>query len=307
MASVTLVESAKLARNDFVAGLIENVVTVSDVYALLPFTPISGNALQYNRENALGDVQAAGVGDTITATSAATFTSVTSSLTTIVGDAQVNGLIQATRSSDGNDQTGIQIASKAKSAGRSYQNMLINGTGSSNEFSGLIALCDASQKVNTGANGGALSFAFLDEIMSLVTDKDGEMDYYMMNERTRRSYLALLRALGGASISDVMELPNGRTAPVYRGKPLLRNDYIPVNQTKGTGTNQTTVFGGTFDDGSNSHGIAGLTADGEAFGLMVEDVGVHQSRDEHIWRVKWYCSLALFSLLGLAAAEGITN
>jgi hypothetical protein len=40
---------------------------------------------------------------------------VTSPLTTIIGDAEVNGLIQATRSGDGNDQTAIQVASKAKS------------------------------------------------------------------------------------------------------------------------------------------------------------------------------------------------
>jgi hypothetical protein len=40
---------------------------------------------------------------------------------------------------------------------------------------------------------------------------------------------------------------------------------------------------------------------------VIEDVGVHQSRDERITRVKWYCGLALFSLKGLALADGITN
>jgi hypothetical protein len=87
---------------------------------------------------------------------------------------------------------------------------------------------------------------------------------------------------------------------------MFRNDWIPINQTKGSGSAQTTIFAGTLDDGSQSHGISGLTAATEA-GLSVVDVGEAETKDEHIWRVKWYCGLALFSLKGLAAADGITN
>lgn len=306
MASVTLVESAKMAQDELVAGVIENVITVNRMYEMLPFDGISGNALAYNRENVLGDVDVEGVGDTIGAKAAATFTQVTSSLTTIIGDAEVNGLIQATRSSDGNDQTAIQIASKAKSAGRKYQDMVINGTGAANQFAGLISLCASSQKVDTGTDGGALSFAFLDNLIDLVVDKDGQVDYFTMHARTIRSYMALLRALGGASVNEVYNLPSGATVPAYRAVPMFRNDYIPTNQVKGSGSNQTTVFAGTFDDGSRMHGIAGLTAENMA-GLSVVDVGESETKDEHIYRVKWYCGLALFSEKGLAAAEGITN
>jgi hypothetical protein len=306
MASVTLAESAKLAQNQLVAGLIENVITVNKFYEILPFDGIEGNALAYNRENVLGDVDVEGVGDTIGSKAAATFTQVTSSLTTIIGDAEVNGLIQATRSGDGNDQTGIQIGSKAKSAGRKYQDMLINGTGASDQFTGLVSLAVAGQKVATGANGGALSFAFMDELLDLVVDKDGQVDYITMHARPQRSYLALLRALGGANISEVVQLPSGVQVHAYRGVPIFRNDWIPINQTKGSGSAQTTIFAGTLDDGSRSHGIAGLTA-ANAAGLSVVDVGESETKDEHIYRVKWYCGLAMFSEKGLSAAEGITN
>lgn len=306
MASVTLAESAKLAQDELVAGVIENVITVNRMFEVLPMDGIEGNSLAYNRENALGDVDVEGVGDTIGAKAAATFTQVNSNLTTIIGDAEVNGLIQVTRSGDGNDQTAVQIASKAKSAGRKYQDMLVNGTGSSNQFNGLINLCASGQKVATGNNGGALSFAFLDELMDLVVDKDGAVDYITMHSRTIRSYKALLRALGGASINEVVELPSGAQIPAYSSVPIFRNDYIPTNQSKGTSSNTTTIFAGTLDDGSRTHGIAGLTA-AQAAGLMVEDVGISETKDEHIWRVKWYCGLALFSEKGLSAAEGITN
>jgi hypothetical protein len=75
---------------------------------------------------------------------------------------------------------------------------------------------------------------------------------------------------------------------------------------KGAGSNQTTIFAGTLDDGSRQHGIAGLTAR-EAAGIQVVDVGESETRDERVWRVKWYAGLALFSELGLACADGITD
>jgi len=306
MASVTLVESAKLALNDLVAGIIENIITVNRMYEVLPFDGIDGNALAYNRENALGDVDVYGVGDTIAAKAAATFTQVTSTLTSIIGDAEVNGLIQSTRSGFGNDQTAIQIASKAKSAGRQYQDMLVNGTGSSEEFSGLLTLIDTPQTVDAGTNGAALSFADMDEMLDLVTDKDGQVDYITMHARPLRSYMGLLRALGGASISEVVTLPSGTQVPAYRGVPIFRNDYIPINQAAGSSSTTTTVLAGTLDDGSRQHGIAGLTASNAA-GIQVVDVGESETKDEHIWRIKWYSGLACFSYKGLAGLKAINN
>jgi len=306
MTSVTLAESAKLSQDTLIEGVIENVVTVNRFFQALPFHPIDGNALAYNRENALGDVQFGGVDTTITAKAPATFTQVTSSLTTILGDAEVNGLIQATRSNI-QDQQAIQIASKAKSLGRQFQNTMINGDGTGDTFTGLLSLVAGGQSV-TGptANGDPISFDLLDELIDTVTDKDGQVDYLLMHARTLRSYLALLRALGGASIVDVIELAPGITVPAYRDIPIFRNDWVPTNQTKGATTTTTTVLAGTLDDGSMQHGIAGLTA-ADASGLIVEDVGLAENKDNRITRVKWYAGLALFSEKGLAALTGITN
>lgn len=306
MASVTLAESAKLTQDMLLAGVIEEIVTVNPLFEIMPFMGIEGNALAYNRELALGDVQFLGVGGTITAKAAATFSKVTSSLTTLLGDAEVNGLIQATRSNIV-DQKAIQIASKAKSLGRQYQNTMITGDGTSDTFSGLLSLTPAGQVINVGTDGANLSFDIMDQLIDQVKDKDGEVDYMMMPARTLRAYYALLRALGGAGIGDVMTLPSGRTVPTYRGVPLFRNDWIPVNQTKGaSGAICTTIFAGTFDDGSGTHGISGLTAM-DAAGVRVEDVGVSETKDESITRVKMYCGLALFNQNGIASAPGIKN
>ena len=317
MASVTLAESAKLAQDLLVAGVIEDIITVDQMYQVMPFDAISGNSLKYNRENALGGVGVAGVGDAIgtddanpltggsgEGKDAATFTEVYSGLTTILGDAEVNGLIQATRSSDGNDQTAVQIASKAKHAGRLYQYMLINGTGAGEKFTGLLSLCAAGQKVASATDGQVLSFEILDAVADLVTSKDGQCDFYAMNGRERRAYRSLLRGLGGAAIMETVELPSGEEVMAYSGVPVFRNDYIPITQTQGASNVASTVLAGCFDDGSRSNGIAGLTAE-MASGIHVTDIGEAESKDEHIWRVKWYSGLALFSEKALAAAPGI--
>lgn len=303
MATVPLSEAQKLTQDMLIAGIIENIVTVNPIFEVMPFTDIEGNALAYNRENVLGDVQFLGIGDTITAKNPATFTKVTAELTTLIGDAEVNGLIQATRS-DYTNQTAVQVASKAKSLGRQFQDTMINGTGAGDTFNGLLGLVANSQTIDPGGNGAALSFELLDELLDAVKDKDGQVDYIMMNARTKRQFLTLLRKLGGATINDVLQLPSGRKVPVYRDVPVFTNDYIPSNMTQGSAHNATAVFAGTFDDGSNTHGIAGLTASGAA-GVRVQNVGAKEDKDETITRVKMYCGLANFSELGLACLKGV--
>ncbi len=187
MASVTLAESAKLSQDQLIAGIIENIVTVNRMFDLLPFDGIEGNAVGYNRENALGNVGVAGVGTAIdsavnpidastNAKNPATFTYITAGLTTILGDAEVNGMIQATRSNV-QSQKAVQIASKAKHCGRLFQHMLINGTGAANQFTGLLSLASAGQKVNTGTNGKALDFDTLDQLIDLVKDMKSSTKY----------------------------------------------------------------------------------------------------------------------------------
>lgn len=303
MATVTLAESAKLSSDQLVQGIIESIVEVNPLYEMMPFTEIEGNALAYQREVTLGDVQFLAVGGVITAKNPATFAKATSELTTLIGDAEVNGLIQATRSNIV-DQTAIQVASKAKNIGRQYQMAMITGDGTGNSFEGMLSLVSGSMIIDAGENGGQLTFELLDQLLDSIKDKDGQVDYIMSSYSMRRKYLSLLRALGGASINEVMTLQSGRQVPMYRGVPWFVNDYIPTNMTQGTATNATVIFAGTFDDGSNKYGISGLTASGEA-GIRVQNVGPKENADETITRVKMYCGFANFSQFGLGAIRGL--
>ena len=303
MASVTLPESAKLSQDMLLAGIIETIVTVDQFFEVVPFTGIEGNAIAYNRELVAGDAQFLGVGGTITAKAAATFTQVTDSLTKIIGDAEVDEMIQSTRSGI-NDQKAVQIASKAKTVARTFSNNLINGDGTGDTFEGLASLLAASQTISE-TDGSVFSLDLLDELLDTVTDKDGIVDYILMHPRDLRAYYAILRELGGATIGDVVTLPSGVQVPGYRGTPIFKNAYIATDQTQGAAAGVcSTIYAGTLDDGSGTQGISGLTAMNDA-GIRVQEVGVSETKDETITRVKWYCGLSNFSQLGLAAIKGI--
>lgn len=306
MASITLAEASLLSQDMLVAGVIQNLITVNHFYQFLPFQGIKGNSLAYNRENVIGGSEWLGEGETIVeGKTPATFVKINTGLTTLIGDAEVGGMVKVTRSNI-NNQKAVQLASKAKSIGRQYQQKLITGTGQGNEIIGLAELVTDDQTIDTNTNGSALTFDLLDQLIDLVKDKDGDVDYIMMNSRTLRSFKQLLRLLGGASIGEVLKLPSGKSIPVYSDIPIFKNDYIPTNIVQGTNNNTTSIYAGTLDDGSKKIGISGLTAE-ESFGVSTEEVGISHDKDMEITRVKFYCGLALYNDKGLACIKGISN
>lgn len=301
MASLTLVEAAKVQQNPLIQGVIESIVTVNQMYGVLPFDQIVGNALLYTRENAMGGVAPVGIGGGSNvipeaAKTPATFTPVTTPLKALIGDAMVDHFIDTT-SSNNNDQRGIQVASKAKGLGREYQRQLILGdsAGDPLEFDGLQKLTPTAQIID--ASSGALTFDMLDALIAMIKAKDGQVDFLMMPIEGINKYFALLRGLGGAGIGEVVNLPGGGSVPGYRQIPIFRNDFIPMSAPGATRTGD--VYAGTFDDGSRKVGISGLTSQVQS-GIFVSYVGEAEQTNDTITRLRFYSSMAVFSELGIA-------
>jgi hypothetical protein len=164
--------------------------------------------------------------------------------------------------------------------------------------------------VGSTAVSGNIALDHLDVMIDRVHDKDGMVDYIMMNSRAVRAYTAALRASSAAGYDDVMEIKmsSGGVMKVqsYRGVPILRNDFINAaslaGQAGGDGGVRAAatddIYAGTLDDGSFSHGICGLTAL-KASGMNIQKLGAREDVDADITRLKWYCGLAHFSELGL--------
>lgn len=316
MGTQTLAEAAKLINNQIVQGVAEDIISINPIFDVLPFMDYTGQSISYNRENALGDSQNLAIGGTITAKAAATFTKTPYSAVTLIGDAEMNGLVQAQSQGAGVDQLALEVSSKAKSISRLFQQGMATGTGSDPQMNSLHTLCDASQYTSASA-GQALSFALLDELMDLVKAKNGQVDFLMAPARTIRSYLTLLRALGGVTIGEVQTFAQTgrRTTPnlyvTYRGVPFYQNDFLSVVETANgaalTGGALTSVWAGCFDDGSAKNGIAGIYPAASSAGIQVERVGAMETKDESITRVKWYTNIGLFSRRSLARLPSINN
>jgi hypothetical protein len=61
--ALTLTEAAKLSNDVVLQGVVETVVKESRVLDVLPFIEMTGNALTYNRENAMASAAFFDVGD----------------------------------------------------------------------------------------------------------------------------------------------------------------------------------------------------------------------------------------------------
>lgn len=312
MATQTLAEAAKLINNEIVQGVAEDIITTNPVWSAMPWTGYEGQALLVNRENALGDAQHLAVGGTITAKAQSTFTQVPFTAVTTIGDAEMNGLVQAQSVGAGVDQMAIEVSSKAKSVGRLLQTGIATGTGVSPQLNSLHTLVDASQYTAPSA-GQALSFALIDELLNLVKAKDGQVDWIMMPGRTLRAYKVLVRALGGITEVVPFTMPNGttRTVSVYEGIPIFQNDYLSVAETANgaalTGGALTSVYAGCWDDGSQKVGVSMIHPIAVPAGIVVEAIGALEARDENVVRVKAYANFASFNRRGVARLPSINN
>jgi hypothetical protein len=199
------------------------------VFALIPFMPISGKQYEYNREKTLGDAEYYDVSEEL-GESAASFTNVITSLVRLIGQVDVDEFLEGTMS-DETDQAATQIQKKSKVVGRKFANSFVNGNSDvrAKEFDGLRYLIDnALASQTTDGNDAALSYDYLDWLIDQVkVAMEGAA--FIMNSRTLRSYMALQRALGGTQ-PDTLTI-DGRTFQQYRGRPILKNDWMPVDET----------------------------------------------------------------------------
>ena len=307
MASQTLLEAAKFIDDEIVLGVVEDIITINPIYASVPFDGYEGQAIVLNRENVLGDVQGLAVDATITAKAASTYVQTTYSAQKIIGDAEIDKLVQITSAGGGVDQMAQEISSKAKNVGRSMQSGMATGDGTGVNLNSMRSLMDAGQEIIAGVNGAALSFELMDETLDLVVSKDGEVDWIQAPKRTMRSYRALLRALGGTPGDWVVEVDDGRTVLGYEGIPMFKNDYLDIAETQGTETAAGSMYFGNWDDGSRKVGSAMIHPILAPAGISVELLGALEDKDSDLARVKAYVNYCLYNRKSIARLKGLTN
>jgi hypothetical protein len=304
--ALTLNEAAKLSNDMLLQGVVETIVKDSPILQQLPFIEIVGNVLTYNQEKTLPTIDFYDVGDSW-AESTPTFEQKTASLKIMGGDADVDNFLKATRSNI-QDLEAAVVELKAKALRDKFEETFVYGNATSTkQFDGLRKLIDtttaSNQVIAMGATGATLTLAKLDELIDAV--KGGKPALLLMSRRSRRKLNALVRAAGGMIETDRDNW--GNFIQLWDGIPIGVNDWILDTHVL-TGGVETATTGGTcstiyaFQIGEGA--LCGLTSPGH---VTVEPIGSLETKDASRTRIKWYCSLALFSSIKAAALIGVQD
>ena len=293
-------EAAKLSENDRQKGIIEEMIVQDDLFAILPFVKTEGLAYLYTREktNAQGawfdayeDLEE----------STSEFENVSTALKRIGGQVDIDNFIIQTKS-DVYSQAAEQLAAKAKGMGLQFRSELVNGDVAVNAkgFDGLRKLTVAGQTLTAGANGAALSFGMLDELVDAVKKKDGKV--LMMRQEVWRQIRALNRAMGGNVAETVMVNNFGMPMKMYDGIPVLINDFIPVTETQGSSSTTTSIYCLRANETDGVHGLYGGAG---SVGFNLAKLGLLEKKDVTRFRVIWYAGMALKATHSLARLKGV--
>jgi hypothetical protein len=305
--ALTLAEASKLSNDILLQGVVETIVKDSPILQQLPFIEIVGNGLTYNQEKTLPSIDFYDVGDTW-AESTPTFEQITANLKIMGGDADVDNFLKATRSNIQDLEAAI-IELKAKALKQKFEETFIYGDSATvtEQFDGLRLLIDTTtssdQVIAMAATGDTLTLDKLDELIDAV--KGGKPDMLLMSRRSRRKLNNLVRAAGGMMDSDRDSW--GNFVQLWDGIPIGVNDWILDThtlsggvETNTTGGTCSTIYAVQFGEGA----LCGLTSPGF---LQAEPIGPLENKDASRTRVKWYCSLALFSSVKAAALIGVQD
>lgn len=308
--AITLTESANLSQNKLLKGIIQEVYHAEDFMKLLPFAEVEGNALAYNREDSsdMGTVGFKAVNGVWTESTAG-FTQCTSSIYPLGEDADVDNLIQKTRSNI-NNQMAAQVRIKSKLMARKFMEQAVYGVAStSNGFDGMhqiISASGSSQLITTAvsATPAAMTCLLLDQALDAC--EAGKPDCIMMSKQTRRNMAKYLRTVG--SYNTVRD-DYGNTWQVWGDNiPIVVTDWIYNAELCGSdgmfsassGGASSSIFVIKFGDGD---GLIGL----QNGGIATETWEHLETKDASRTRIKWYVGMALYSTKALVRVGNISN
>ncbi len=300
----TLAEAQKMTNDVLLKGIIQTIITQSDLLKKIPFKDIVGNGETYLRESTQPTAGFYSPNDVWTE-STGTRTSATASLSILGGDTDLDEFERKVYS-DQNDLEAILIEEKSKIIADTFDIECIYGSTSNNAkgFNGLHSLVDSAMALHSGATtvGLPLALSQFDQLIDLI--KPGKPDIIVMNRTVRRRLGQYYRAQGAAF--PTVRGKDGIPMEEVNGIPICIDDWITQTEaisggaySAKTGGVTTSVFAVRFGPKS----FMGI----QNGGIQKVKIGQLETKDAQRWRIKWYVSLALYSTLALARLDGITD
>lgn len=312
----TLTEYAKLANDEVLSGIYENIITTSELAPRLQFMSFAGNSLVYNRENALPTSSTHAVGDTWGDTEP-TFSKKTAALTIVGVQSPLDRFALQTR---GNvqDQEAVLIGRMSKSLARKFEQLCITGEPEAitTEFEGLDSLCRSETRmmamddgVVDGA-GAAETELTLDRLDAMIDQVElGLPDIILMNKTARRKLTSLCRASSSSGILVPSMDEFGRQVYRYNTVPIVINDFITnAEQYNAASTwpssTATTIFAVKFGEEKQGYTII---HNGAVLEPDIQRIGIKETKNENLYRLVIYVQAVTFSAKVIAALGGIDS
>ncbi len=291
--ALLLADAQKLTNSVYVQGIVEALVTESQVLQMLPFVDLNGQALVYNQEATLSGSAWYATGATWVE-QAVTITQKTATLQILGGDVDVDNFMNQTYRNP-NNLRAEAVMEKAKAIAYGFNDGFFNGTGASNQPSGLFTMVTGGQTRSLGVNGAAPTLDDYDALIDLI--KPGKPDALMMSKRSRRGLKKLARTTtAGYFETDVNKF--GQRILHYDGIPIIVDDNISDAITVGSSIDCSKVAAVKF---GYNNGICGIMN-----GLITAtDVGNLETKDAWRTRLKWYVGLCNFRDISLAVMTGV--
>jgi hypothetical protein len=156
--------------------------------------------------------------------------------------------------------------------------------------------CRFGNHLGMAVNGATLSLTKLDQLIDLV--RGGKPEMLLMSRRSRRKLASLARAQG--SNLQVGQGKLGEFVELYNGIPVAISDWVKDNYTVGSNSDCSAIFAFQLGEGA----VCGLTSPEM---IQVERLGSLETKDASRTRIKWYVSLANFSIVKCAMLTGVRD
>src|SRR3989304_4995212 len=186
--ALTLAEADKYSTNQVLVGVAEITMDQNPLLGLLPFTPIRGNALQYQRELAASAPTFIAAGGTVIE-GVPTTSLITTALKILIGDADIDNFLRVTRSKD-QDLRAELLAMKARNCADTWGDAAIYGSidAAAAQFDGLHEIISddvTAQHPPPGATAwpGAAPSTLLRDPFALLPPRPPAL---LISRRTRR-------------------------------------------------------------------------------------------------------------------------
>jgi hypothetical protein len=293
-------DAQRLSNNLLVQGVVEEIIKRDAIYALLPFVQVNHKAYVYNREATIPGIDFIDVNSDISE-GGSTFQDVTVTLKIMAKNVDIDKFLSETMG-DTNGQIALQLQGAAKAVDQKFRQTMVIGDSAVNnlEFDGFRKLVTAGQTIVAGANGAALTFEMLDQLIDQVPNRP---DALFMRHGTYRALKALMRTSGGMVPEQLKLRDFDGLVPTYDGLPIVLSEYLPGDEVQGTATATTSIYAARMNTVDGLHGLYG----GDSAGIRVESLGTLELRDSVRYRLKWYTAMALKSTKSIARLKGVTN